>query len=87
MRLQTGRISFRVVHEETGIDAEEFREKIARRLRQMRPRSALDLRQVRLTQSAADLALHRSDQLELRHGATQAAQRTFHRPQGTKFVT
>ena len=40
VRLQCGRIAFRVIDEKSGIDTEEFRQQVARRLRQVRPRTA-----------------------------------------------
>ena len=47
-RLQLGRVAFRVVHEKTGVDAEETREERARAMSQVRARAAFDLREVGL---------------------------------------
>jgi hypothetical protein len=85
-RLKTWRVTFRVVHEKTWIDTEESRQQLARCVCQMRPGTTLDLREIRLAQTAADLALHRGGQFLLRHGTAQAAERTFDCAEGTEFV-
>jgi len=85
-RLKPGRIPFRVVHQKTRIDAEESRQQLARCVRQVRPGATLDLREIRLAQTAADLTLHRGGQFLLRHRAAQAAERTFDCAEGTEFV-
>src|SRR5258708_3699488 len=74
-RLQPRRIAFRVVHQKTWIDTEESRQQLARCVCQMRPGATLDLREIRLAQTAADLALHRGGQFLLRHRTAQAAER------------
>ena len=53
--LQPERISFRIVHQKARINAEETRQQLARCLRQMGPGAALDLREISLAQSAAQL--------------------------------
>src|SRR5258708_10056103 len=85
-RLKPRRIAFRVVHQKTWIDTEESRQQLAGCVCQMRPYATLDLREIRLAQTAADLALHRGAESLLRHRTAQAAERTFHRAEGTKFV-
>src|SRR5713226_6569729 len=85
-RLQPRRIAFRVVHQKTWIDAEESRQQLARCVCQMRPGTTLDLREIRVAQTAADLALHRGGQFLLRHRTAQAAERTFDGPKGAEFV-
>src|SRR5713226_1958939 len=84
--LQRRGVPVRVVHEKTGIDAEEAREQFARGVRDVRPGAALDLREVRLAEAAAHFAFHGLRQLELRHGTSQAAQGAFDGAEGTEFV-
>jgi hypothetical protein len=55
--LQFWRVAFRVVDEKTWIDAEETRQQRARAVREVRPRAALDLREVGLAKSATYFAL------------------------------
>src|SRR6267154_179462 len=62
------------------------RKQLAGWVRQMGPGATLDLREIRLAQSAPDLILHSGGQFLLRHRTTQAAERTFHRAEGTEFV-
>src|SRR5258708_2605879 len=76
-RLKSWRIAFRVVYQKTWIDPEESRQQFARCVRQMGPGAILDLREIRLAQTAADLALHRGGQFLLGHRTAQAAERTF----------
>src|ERR1700686_3951394 len=85
-RLKTWRIAFRVVHQKSWIDAEESRQQFARCVRQMRPGAILDLREIRLAQTAADLTLHRGGQFLLCHRTAQAAERTFDCAEGAEFV-
>src|SRR5260370_14464617 len=85
-RLKPRRIPFRVVHQKTWIDAEESRQQLARCVCQMRPGATLDLREIRLAQTAADLALHRGGQFLLCHRTAQAAERTFDGPKRAEFV-
>src|ERR1700694_2177194 len=85
-RLKTRRIAFRVVHQKSWIDAEESRQQFARCVCQMRPGAILDLREIRLAQTAADLALHRRGQFLLSHRTAQAAERTFDCAEGAEFV-
>src|SRR5580704_4997619 len=47
--LQLRRVALRIVHQKTGINAEETRQQRARAVRQVRARATLDLREVRLT--------------------------------------
>ena len=68
-RLQPRRVAFRVVHQETWIDAEESRQQFAGRVRQVWSRAILDLREIRLAQTATNLVLHRSGQFLLGHRA------------------
>src|SRR5260370_2164825 len=86
-RLQPRRVAFGVVHQETWIDAEESRQQLAGRVRQVWSRTILDLREIRLAQTAANLVLHRSGQFLLGHRAAQPAKRTFDGAEGAKFVT
>jgi len=86
LRLQARRVAFRIVHQKAWIDAEKSRKQLARCVRQMGPGATLDLREIRLAQSAPDLILHSGGQFLLRHRTTQAAQRTFHSAEGTEFV-
>src|SRR5258708_26744136 len=85
-RLQPWRVTLRGVHQKSGIDAEESRQKLARRVRQVRSGAILDLREIRLAQAAADLALHRGSKFLLGHRTAQSAERTFHRAEGAEFV-
>ncbi len=85
-RLQSRRIAFRVVHQKTWIDAEEPRQKLARCVCQMGPGATLDLREIGLAQTAADLDPHRSGQFLLSHGTAQATEGTFDSAEGTEFV-
>src|SRR5260370_10316359 len=85
-RLQPRRIAFRVVHQKTWIDAEESRQQLAGCVCEMGPGATLDLREIRLAQTAADLALHRGGQFLLRHRTAHAAERTFDGPKGAEFV-
>src|SRR5262250_1267544 len=86
IRLQTRRVPFRVIHEKSGIDTEEASQQVARRVRQMRTKSAFNLRQVRLAQAAADFALHSLGDFQLSHRTTQATKRAFDGAEGAKFV-
>src|SRR6266566_2533069 len=86
LRLQARRVAFRVVHQKAWIDAEESRKQLAGCVRQMGPGATLDLREIRLAQSAPDLMLHCGGQFLLRHRTTQAAQRTFYSAEGAEFV-
>src|SRR5260370_10775544 len=52
----------------------------------MGPGAILDLREIRLAQTAADLALHGGGQFLLSHRTAQAAQRTFDGAEGAEFV-
>src|SRR5580658_7733698 len=85
--LQLRRVAFRIVHQKTRIDAEEARQQRARAVREMRPRAALDLREVGLAKAAAYFLFHGLGQLLLRHRTAQAAQGTFHGAERTEFVT
>src|ERR1700682_4063142 len=85
-RLKTWRIAFRVVHQKSWIDAEESRQQFARCVCQMWPGATLDLREIALAQTAADLALHRRGQFLLSHRTAQAAERTFDCAEGAEFV-
>src|SRR5260370_10271599 len=84
--LQRRGVPVRIVHEKTGIDAEEAREQFARGVRDVRPCAALDLREVCLAEAAAHFAFHGLRQLELRHGTSQAAQGAFDGAEGTEFI-
>ena len=85
-RLQPGRIAFRVVHQETWVNAEESRQQLARRMCQVGPGAILDLREIRLAQTAADLGLHGRGQFLLCHRTAQAAKRAFDGAEGAEFV-
>src|SRR5216684_8001445 len=85
-RLQARRVAFRVIHEKAGIDAEESCQEFARCVCEMRPGAILDLREIRLAQTAADFALHRGGQFLLGHRTAQAAERTFDGAEGAEFV-
>src|SRR6266700_944555 len=66
-RLQPRCIAFRVVHQEAWIDAEESCQQLARGVCQMRPGAILDLREIRLAQTAADLPFHCGSEFLLSH--------------------
>src|SRR5271165_1220446 len=85
--LQLRRITLRIVHQESRIDAEETRQQRACAVREVRTRAALDLREIGLAQAAPHFALHRLSQLLLRHRTAQAAQGTFYGAERTEFVT
>src|SRR5258708_9578148 len=53
----------------------------------MGPGAILDLREIGLAQTAADLALHGGGQFLLSHGTAQAAERPFDGAEGAEFVT
>jgi hypothetical protein len=86
-RLQLGRVAFWIVNQKTGIYAEEPRQERPRAVRQVRPRAALDLREVRLAQPAPYFALHGRSQFLLGHRTAQTSQGTFHSAKRTEFVT
>src|SRR5260370_24476947 len=86
-RLQPRRVAFGVVHQETWIDAEESRQQFAGRVRQVWSRAILDLREIRLAQTAAHLVLHRSGQVRLGPRAAKSAKGTLDGTEGAKFVT
>src|SRR6266576_2863994 len=52
----------------------------------MGPGAILDLREIRLAQTAADLALHGGGQFLLSHRTAQATQRAFDGTEGAEFV-
>src|SRR5437879_8271244 len=85
-RLQARRVAFWVIHEKAWIDAEEPRQQLARGVRQVRPSAVLDLREIRLAQTAANFALHGGGQFLLGHRTTQPAERTFDCAEGAEFV-
>src|SRR6266852_766591 len=64
---------------------EEASQQHTRRVREMWPRSALDLRQVRLAESSAQFRLECPRQVLLRHLAAEAAERAFNQAQIAKF--
>src|SRR6266851_5278704 len=78
-------VALGIVHQVSGMDLEEPRQQHARRVCELRPRSALDLRQVRLAESSAHLLLERPRQILLGHLAAEAAQRAFHQAQIAEF--
>ena len=84
--LQARRVAFGIVHQKSWIDAEEPCEQLARGVRQMRPGAILNLREVRLTEAAANFAFHRTGQLLLRHRAAQSTKRAFYSAEGAEFV-
>src|SRR5260370_2500105 len=86
-RLQPRRVAFGVVHQKTWIDAEESRQQFAGRVRQVWPRAILDLREIRLAQTAANFVLHRSGQFLLGHRTAQPSKGTLDCAEGAKFVT
>src|SRR6266436_7268569 len=85
-RLQARCVTLRIVHQKTWIDAEESRQQLACRVRQVRSGAILDLREIRLAQAASDLALHRGSKLLLGHRTAQSAEGTFHSAEGAEFV-
>src|ERR1700722_5036511 len=85
-RLQLWRVAFRIVHQKTWINAEEPRQQRARAVREMRTRTALDLREVRLAEAAAHFLLHGFRQFLLGHRTAKATQGTFYGAQRTEFV-
>src|SRR5712691_2114300 len=82
---QLGVVSLRVVNEIPGMDFEETRERHPRRVRQVRPNAALDLRKVRLADRNADLALDRLRKRLLRQLAMEATESAFHGTEETDF--
>jgi hypothetical protein len=84
--LQLRRVTFRIVHQKAGIDAEETRQQSARAVREVWPRAALDLREVGLAEAAAHLLLHGLGQFLLRHRTAQTTQGTFYGAERTEFV-
>jgi hypothetical protein len=60
---------------------EEFGQQLPRGIGQVRPRSALNLRQIALTHRSLKLRPDCPDQLLLRHGTIQAAKIAFDFPQ------
>src|ERR1019366_6960366 len=64
---------------------EEPRQQHARRIGQVRARSTLDLRQIGLAQSAAQLFFERHGEVLLRHFSFHAAQRAFDQAQVAEF--
>ena len=58
-----------------------------RRIRQVRPRPALDLRKIALADGLAELLLDQAGQFLLRQFAVEAAQRALHFPQVPEFFT
>jgi hypothetical protein len=84
--LQLGRVAFRIIDQESGIHAEELREKRTRTVREVRTCPALDLREIGLAQAAADFALHGFSKLLLGHRTAQTTQGTFYGAQRTEFI-
>src|SRR5258707_12683984 len=76
-RLQPRRVAFGVVDQKTWIDAEESRQQFARRVRQVWPGAILDLREIRLAQTAANFVLHGSGQFLMGHRSAQSAKGTL----------
>src|SRR5277367_5834369 len=77
------------------MDLKELRQQQARRVRQMRPRATLDLREIRLADSSSSLTasvlgmvrlLDGPHQLLLRHRTAQPAKVSFDFAQITDFV-
>src|SRR6476646_121919 len=66
---------------------EKLRQQGTRRLRHMTPRSALDLRDIRLAEALAHFLANAVDQFQLRHGTVQSAQRPFHFAQVADFFS
>src|SRR5258708_4373454 len=85
-RLEPRRIAFRVVHEKSWIDAEESGQQLARGVWQLGPAAILELREVGLAQSAANLALHRGGEFLLRQRTGKVAERIFEGAEGAEFV-
>src|ERR1700687_990133 len=65
---------------------EKLRQQRTRTLRHMPPRTAFDLRNVRLADALPLLLAHRPPPLLLRHRPVQPAQRAFHFAQVTNFL-
>src|SRR5579864_157323 len=84
--LQLGRVAFRIVHQETWIDAEESRQQRARAVREVRARAALNLREVGLAQPAAYFLFHGLCQFLLGHRTAEATQGAFYGAERTEFV-
>src|SRR6267154_6482555 len=55
-------------------------------MRKMGPSAILDLREIRLAQTAADFALHCSRQFLLGHRTAQSTERAFDGAEGAEFV-
>ena len=66
---------------------EEARQQHARRISEVRPRAALDLREIALADGFAQLLLDQPRHLLLGKFAVQAAEGAFHLPQVPKFFT
>src|ERR1700678_892475 len=64
---------------------EEARQQHARRVSQVWPGAALDLRQVRLAETSAHFFLERAGEILLGHLAAEPAQRAFDEAQVSKF--
>src|SRR5580658_6444955 len=69
------------------MNLEEPGQQRTRRLRHVRARSVLDLRQVRLADALVQFLTNRLHHLLLSHGTVQTAQRAFHFAQVTDFLS
>jgi hypothetical protein len=77
IRNQFRRIAFRIIHQVTRMNFEKLREQHAAGVRQMRPRAAFNLREVRLRKWLLQVLLYGPDHFPLRHGAVEAAHCAF----------
>src|SRR5215831_13928698 len=78
---------FRIVHQISRMHSEKPCQQHPRRVRQMRPRPALDLRQIALADRLPELLLNRSRHVQLRQFPTQAPQGSFYFPQISQLLT
>src|SRR5439155_16669528 len=86
VRGELGVKAFGIVDEVTGVHFEKTGERHARRVGEMRTKSSLDLREIRLTDPLAELALDcRGDRL-LRHLAIESAKGPFNGPEIPEFL-
>ena len=80
-------VALGIIHEETRMHLKKFRQQHTRRLRHVRAFAALDLREIRLADRVACLALDSLQQFLLRHWAVVATQGAFHLAEVTNFLS
>ena len=87
LALQLGVVALGVVHQVAGMHLEKSGEDLTRGVGQVRPGTALNLREVTLAQLLAGLRFNGPDRLLLVQIAVKAAQAAFHFPQVSDFLT